>query len=57
MDEMVTTTEAAGLVTKTAGANGEVSWSWLIGGATKPGTGRVTVTCNGVSATTDITIG
>ncbi len=52
-----TQSEAAGLVTKTAGADGDVSWSWLIGGATKPGTGSVTVTCNGVNATTNITIG
>ncbi len=52
-----TQSEAAGLVPKTADASGNVSWSWLIGGNTTPGTGRVTVTCNGMSATTNITIG
>jgi hypothetical protein len=52
-----TQSEAAGLVPKTADAGGKVSWSWLIGGNTTPGTGTVTVTCNGVSASSPITIG
>ncbi|HUX86747.1 MAG TPA: hypothetical protein VMW65_07070, partial [Chloroflexota bacterium] len=45
------------LVPKTADANGLVSWSWLIGLNTPLGTGAVTVTCNGQSATASITIG
>lgn len=48
---------AQGLVPRTADAQGRASWSWVIGTATRPGTGTVTVTCNGVSARTGITIG
>jgi hypothetical protein len=51
-----TVSQAQGLGDKTAGGDGRVSWSWKIGTGTAPGTGSVTVTCNGVSATTDITI-
>jgi hypothetical protein len=50
------TSKAAGLEPKTADIDGKVSWIWLIGGRTAPGTGHVTVTCNGDSAETDITI-
>lgn len=48
---------AQGLENKTAGSNGRVSWSWKIGTNTKPGTGSVEVTCNGVSASAPIQIG
>jgi hypothetical protein len=51
-----TVSEAQGLGNKTAGENGRVSWSWKIGSNTRPGTGRVTVTCNGISATAQIQI-
>jgi hypothetical protein len=47
---------AVGLGDQTADADGKVTWSWKIGNRTKPGTGRVMVTCNGQSATSDITI-
>jgi micrococcal nuclease len=47
---------AAGLIAKTADETGAVSWSWVIGTSTRPGTGQVTVTCNGQSASTPITI-
>ena len=49
--------EAAGLIPKTAGPNGNLSWTWTIGGNTQPGTGQVTVTYDGVSASTSIQIG
>jgi hypothetical protein len=48
---------AQGLVAKTADGNGLVSWTWLIGGNTRPGTGAVTVTCNGLSVSQPIQIG
>jgi len=47
---------AAGLVPKNADANGQISWVWLIGGRTYPGTGTVTVTCGGTSASASIDI-
>jgi hypothetical protein len=52
-----TKSTAQGLSTKTAGADGMVSWSWNISGNTRPGTGTVTVTCGGASASAPITIG
>ncbi len=52
-----TVSRARGLYAKTAGTTGLVSWSWVIGTSTQPGTGTVTVTCNGVSANAPITIG
>jgi hypothetical protein len=52
-----TKSTAQGLYTKTAGGDGTVSWSWNIGGSTKPGTGTVLVTCDGASASAPITIG
>ena len=52
-----TQSSAQGLVPKTAERGGYVSWSWVIGSNTRPGTGSVTVTCNGVSATTALQIG
>ncbi len=44
---------AKGLEPKTADANGMVSWSWLVGGNTTPGTWPIDVSCNanGQSAT------
>jgi len=50
------TSTAAGLDDETSDGKGEASWTWLIGGRTNPGTGTITVTCNGVSATSDISI-
>jgi hypothetical protein len=52
-----TASVAQGLVTLSADASGHASWSWLIGTRTKPGTGMVTVTCGGASASTGIAIG
>jgi hypothetical protein len=51
-----TKSNASGLSSKTADAQGVVSWTWLIGPNTKPGTGTITVECNGKSASTDIVI-
>jgi endonuclease YncB( thermonuclease family) len=47
---------AQGLTPKTAGSDGSISWEWVIGSRTRPGTGQVTVTCDGVSASTAIEI-
>ena len=52
-----TVSQAQGLEQKTADASGQVSWQWKIGSNTRPGTGTVTVTCNGVQASTSIQIG
>jgi hypothetical protein len=52
-----TKSTAQGLYTKTAGADGTASWSWNIGGNTRPGTGTLLVTCDGASASAAITIG
>ena len=51
------TSTAQGLGNKSADGSGIVDWTWKIGTKTNPGTGTVTVTCNGVSASTGITIG
>jgi len=51
-----TVSEAQGLENKTAGENGRASWLWKIGSNTRRGTGRVTVTCNRISATAPIQI-
>lgn len=50
------TSTAQGLIPKTAGPDGAVSWSWTIGSNTSPGTGSVTVACDGITATAPITI-
>ena len=42
---------AAGLVPKTAGTSGSVSWSWRVGPSTTPGTWPVTVACTRDGAT------
>jgi hypothetical protein len=47
---------AQGLGPKTADAVGRVSWSWVIEANATPGTGTVTVTCNGMSASAGIQI-
>jgi hypothetical protein len=52
-----TVSRAQGLDTRKADGSGMITWSWLIGGNTRRGTGNVTVSCNGVSATTPIQIG
>lgn len=52
-----TRSTAQGLVPTTADANGRASWSWVIGSNTRPGTGTVTVSCGGVSASASIRIG
>jgi len=51
-----TISRAAGLMNQTADSDGKVSWTWKIGSNTEPGTGSVTVTCNGEYATTPIEI-
>jgi hypothetical protein len=51
------TSVAAELIPKVVGSDGLVSWSWLISPGTAPvGIGKVTVTCNGVSAEAPIAI-
>jgi micrococcal nuclease len=52
-----TPSTAQGLVPKTADSAGNVSWTWSIGTATRPGTGTVAVSCNGATARSSITIG
>jgi hypothetical protein len=51
-----TISRAVGLVDQTADSGGKVSWTWKIGSKTEPGTGNVTVTSNGSSATAEIKI-
>jgi len=41
--------EAQGLEPQTADGSGICSWSWKIGSRTKPGTGRIIITANGVN--------
>jgi hypothetical protein len=52
-----TSSTAQGLGPKSADATGMVSWTWLIGGNTRPGTGSVSVACGGTRATSPIQIG
>jgi hypothetical protein len=52
-----TSSTAQGLTSRSADANGKVSWIWSIGSSTRPGTGTVTVTRNGASASSPIQIG
>ncbi|WP_051317052.1 hypothetical protein [Ectobacillus panaciterrae] len=47
---------AQGLESKQADANGNVSWSWHVGGRTTLGSVPITVTCNGASAETQFTV-
>lgn len=51
-----TVSKAQGLTAKKADQKGTASWSWKIGTGTAPGTGNVTVTCGGVSASTKIVV-
>ena len=46
-----------GLIDKRADSSGSVSWSWRIGSRSSPGIGTVRVTCDGVQATANISIG
>lgn len=50
------TSTAQGLGPKTAGPDGTVSWTWVIGSSTRPGTGSVTVVCDGAQARASIVI-
>jgi micrococcal nuclease len=52
-----TVSQAQGLITQTASAQGTAAWTWVIGSNTRPGVGTVTVTCGGVQAQAPITIG
>ncbi len=52
-----TNSGAQGLVMKTTDGNGVAMWSWTIGSFTRPGTGKVAVTCGGARATADIKVG
>lgn len=47
---------AQGLEPKTAGADGQVSWSWKVGVRTTPGNWRIVVSCGGVSQETTFTV-
>ncbi len=40
-----------GLGTSTANASGRVTWTWMTGTRTKPGTARATVVCRALSTT------
>jgi hypothetical protein len=51
-----TRSKASGLGSKTANAQGTVSWTWFIGPNTRSGTGKITVECNGKNASMDIVI-
>jgi len=48
--------QAQGLGPKTAAANGDVSWSWMVGTRTTPGAWPVTITCGGASASTEVVV-
>ena len=52
-----TVSRAAGLAPQSVGSSGVVTWSFLIGGSTRRGTGTVSVTCDGSSITSPIQIG
>lgn len=52
-----TVSVAQGLTPKTTDNEGQVAWSWNIGSSTRPGVGRVTVTCGESSISSPITIG
>lgn len=51
-----TTSQAEGLDSKTAGADGRVSWEWRIGPSTRAGTGTVTVRCGSATDRASIVI-
>src|SRR5262249_14849630 len=52
-----TANASQGLTAKCADSGGHVSWPWPIGSRTIPGMGTVTVTCDGASASAQISIG
>jgi hypothetical protein len=52
-----TASRAQGLIPTKADANGNASWTWLIGTNTRPGTGTIYVTCGGTTVTAPIEIG
>jgi hypothetical protein len=52
-----TASTAHGLSPQTVPASGTLTWSFLIGAATHRGTGDVTVTCNGATISSPISIG
>lgn len=51
-----TISTAQGLTPKTADASGKVDWTWKIWELSETGTGSVTVTCNGISASAPLEI-
>ena len=57
VDPAGTNSSAQRLAGQRASRTGAASWSWKTDGNASPGTGLVTVTCNGASATTSIPIG
>lgn len=48
--------KAAGLETKTTGADGRVTWSWKVGTRTTPGTYPITISGGGESITVNFTV-
>lgn len=48
--------KAQGLGPKTADSNGMVSWSWMVGPRTTPGSWRIVVTCNQVTQETSFMV-
>lgn len=52
-----TSSTAQGLGPQTVDGSGVVTWSFLIGTATRPGTGTLAVTCGGASISSPIPIG
>ena len=48
--------KAEGLVTKTSDENGIVSWSWKVGGQTKPGTYRIVIKGGGETFEVQFTV-
>jgi len=47
---------APGLEPRSADAAGQVSWSWQLGLSTRPGTGAITVACNGRSSSVPLEV-
>ena len=47
---------AQGLGPKQAGADGQVSWTWMVGSRTTPGDWPITVTCGGQTIETTFTV-
>lgn len=51
-----TASKASGLEKKTSGADGLVSWSWKVGGSTKPGTFKIVISGGGEKIETSFTV-